>query len=244
MKARNVDTRVNFYEVILIFALGSVAGVVIEGVWSLVTLGMWEYHTALILGPFNIIYGFGAAAMALVGRYAKGLVGSFLIIGLTGALVEYLGSLFQERAFLSRSWDYSSQMGNIEGRVSLLSALAWGALGILFTRMILPPVLRLLRKIRPTRVKILAFSLLLFFAFNSLLTTLALTRWWERRGGLAAEGAIEEFLDESFSNERMRELFPNYVFTGTGSRANGFRAGISVLANVGVRVYGREREEK
>lgn len=42
-----------------LFLIGSVAGVIIEGVFTLVTKGHWESHVVSVFGAFNILYGFG-----------------------------------------------------------------------------------------------------------------------------------------------------------------------------------------
>ena len=213
MTQNNVDTRVNFYELILLFSLGSIAGTLIEGIWALITVGTWQYHTALVIGPFNIIYGFGAVGMALAGAFLRGgILRTFITLSLVGAGIEFLGSLFQERFFLSRSWDYSAQIANIEGRISLLSSLAWGALGVIFLRLILPLILRLFRRISRTRVKIFAIFILVFLTLDGILTVLALSRWQERRAREAADGAFDAFLDEAFPNPKMRKIFSTYVF--------------------------------
>ena len=93
-----------------------------------------------------------------------------------------------------------------------MSSLAWGALGVIFLRLILPLILRLFRRISRTRVKIFAIFILVFLTLDGILTALALSRWQERRAREAADGAFDVFLDEAFPNQKMRKIFSTYVF--------------------------------
>ena len=56
----------------------------------------------------------------------------------SGAAVEYFGSLFQELCFGSVSWDYSDHMLNLGGRVSLKMAFMWGGAGYCVYAVCLP----------------------------------------------------------------------------------------------------------
>ena len=57
---------------------------------------------------------------------SKNLLVQFGVFTVSGAAVEYFGSLFQELCFGSVSWDYSEHMLNLGGRVSLKMAFMWG----------------------------------------------------------------------------------------------------------------------
>ena len=72
----------------------------------------------------------------------------FLAFSASGAAVEYFGSLVQERCFGTLSWDYSQDFLNLGGRVSLQTALVWGALGLLFVWLAFPSISRLLQRMR------------------------------------------------------------------------------------------------
>ncbi len=78
-----------------LFLFGSVVGFVLEGLWCILKKGTWESHSATVLGSFCIIYGFGAVAVYLISMVLKGenLLLQFFLFSVSGALVEYFGSL-------------------------------------------------------------------------------------------------------------------------------------------------------
>ena len=198
-----------------LFLLGSVAGFVLEGLWCILEKGAWENHSATIWGPFCVIYGFGAAAVYLLTAVLKGksLWFQFVLFSVTGALVEYFGSLFQEIVYHSTTWDYSDHFMNFEGRVSLLMSLIWGVLGIAFVRFAFPPLVRLLEKMEGKFWRIVCMALSVFMAVNLLLSSAAVVRWRDRLMDHApAANAFEQFLDSICDNGFMEKNYSNMKF--------------------------------
>ena len=142
--------KVSYASLFWLFLIGSVTGFVLEGLWCIVRKGHWESRTATVWGPFCVIYGVGAVAVDLLAVLLRGRhpVQQFLAFSASGAAVEYFGSLFQERCFGTFSWDYSQDFLNLGGRVSLQTALVWGALGLLFVWLAFPGISRLLQRMR------------------------------------------------------------------------------------------------
>ena len=110
---------VNIYKILLILIIGSFAGVMVELLWCLITNGYLESRSGLVYGPFNMLYGVGAAVLSLTlyrfrnrGRWLS-FLGGFVV----GSVVEYLCSWGQEALLGSRSWDYSGMPFNINGRI-------------------------------------------------------------------------------------------------------------------------------
>ena len=52
--------------------------------------------------------------------------------------LEYFASFIMEKLFKVRWWDYSNDAFNINGRICLRNAIAFGALGVIFTRYLNP----------------------------------------------------------------------------------------------------------
>lgn len=104
----------------------------------------WVYETLLcsfeakqfvnrgfLNGPYCPIYGFGAVINALVlGRIDNPLMIFPAAVVLTTTL-EYLTSLGMEKLFHARWWDYSDKKFNINGRVYLLGAIAFGSFSVI-----------------------------------------------------------------------------------------------------------------
>ena len=130
----------NGYKIALIVFIGSFAGVMLELLWCFARHGYLESRSGLVWGPFNMLYGVGAASLSIIlyrfrnrGKWLS-FLGGFVV----GSVVEYVCSWLQEVLFGSRSWDYSRVPFNINGRICLLYSLFWGALGILWIKDIYP----------------------------------------------------------------------------------------------------------
>ena len=139
----------------------------------------------------------------------------FAVCGFTvsGAAVEYFGSLIQEIVLGSVSWDYSDHALNIGGRVSLQMALLWGVLGILFMRLLFPLLSRLFAKMRGKGWRVACVCVSVFMAVNLLVTAAAVTRWRSRTEGAAPASAAAQWLDAAYDDRTMAALFPNMTFT-------------------------------
>ena len=131
------------------FMLYSFVGWLYESILCSVA-GRKLVNRGFLNGPVCPIYGVGAVAVDLLAVLLQGRhpVQQFLAFSASGAAVEYFGSLFQERCFGTFSWDYSQDFLNLGGRVSLQTALVWGALGFLFVWLAFPGISRLLQRMR------------------------------------------------------------------------------------------------
>ena len=197
-----------------LFFIGSILGFFLEGLWSLLWDGHWINHSATVWGPFCIIYGLGGVAAYLLSVPLKDqnpLV-QFFVFSLSGTVVEYLGSLFQELCFGSVSWDYSDQPFNLQGRVCLQMAVLWGLLGLAFVRLLFPWLNRFFAKRTGKGWNIACAVLSVFMAVNLLVTSLAVMRWEERLQGVARETPAAQWLDENYDNQTMEAIFSNMEF--------------------------------
>lgn len=203
-----------FYKLFWIFLAGSVLGVVVETLWCLASRHHYENRTGLLYGPFSPVYGIGAVALA-VGLYPLqgARDGVILIAGaLIGSVVEYVCSWVQEKGFGSTSWDYSRLPFNLHGRVNLLYSLFWGILAIIWVKEIYPCFSAALL-LMPNDIGIpLTWVLLVFLAIDCVLSALAVARWRGRIMGLAAANGVEYFIDQHFSDARMKKTYTNMVF--------------------------------
>lgn len=203
-----------FYKLFWIFLVGSVLGVVVETLWTLVSRRHYENRTGLLYGPFSPVYGIGAVALA-VGLYPLqgARDGVILITGaLIGSIVEYGCSWVQEKGFGSTSWDYSRLPFNLHGRINLLYALFWGILAIIWVKEFYPRFAAALL-LMPNKVGIpLTWALLVLLAADCVLSALAVARWKGRVMGRAAANNVAYFLDQHYSDARMKKTYTNMVF--------------------------------
>ncbi len=205
---------VTYSSLFWLFIFGSVAGFLLEGVWNVIRKGVWEDHVATIWGPFCIIYGIGAIAMYIISFSIekKKIWFQFITYAVTGSLIEYFSSLFQESCFSSTSWNYHGHFLNIDGRISLSMSVMWGILGVVFIKIIFPPLLKLLESMQHAGWKTACIILSIFMAVNLLVTVIVLSRWQNRLNGVPAENKIQLFIDDIYGNEAMEKRFPNWHF--------------------------------
>ena len=160
------------YKVLLICIAGSFAGVVVEMLWCLVTNGYLESRAGLVYGPFNLLYGAGAALLTVClykyrnRGYQLSFAGGFLV----GSVLEYVCSWGQEVLLGSRSWDYSHMPLNINGRICFVYSLFWGALGILWIKDLYPRMAKYILKIPNRAGKILTWALTASLIVNAIVS--------------------------------------------------------------------------
>ena len=78
------EKKMSFYELFYIFIFGCVFGYVVEVLWSFYRHHIFINHTALVIGPFDIVYGISAMVLSLtLYKYRNGvalLLGIIVII--------------------------------------------------------------------------------------------------------------------------------------------------------------------
>lgn len=205
---------INGYKLLLICFMGSFFGVIIEILWCLLKNGYIESRSGLVYGPFNLLYGFGAVVLTLAlyrfrnnGKWLS-FIGGFL----AGSLVEYLCSWCQETVFDSRSWDYSAMPFNVNGRICLLYSVFWGALGVIWMKVIYPWISSIILKMPNKAGKIITWIFLIFFIVNITASIIAVFRWSQRMDGAVASNGLWRFIDVHFPDSRMEKIYPNMVF--------------------------------
>jgi len=204
----------NAYKLGLILFFGSFAGVVVELIWCLLTNGYIESRAGLVYGPFNMLYGVGAAALSLAlyrfrnrGRWLS-FLGGFVV----GSVLEYFCSFFQQQLFGSVSWDYSHLPFHLNGRICLMYSVFWGFLGVWWIKDIYPRMSRWILRLPNRFGKILTWAMVIFLLFNCTVSGLAVHRWSQRLHGVEASSSLSILLDNHFPNARMEQIYANMTF--------------------------------
>ena len=104
-------------------------------------------NRGFLIGPYCPIYGFGAVIMLILSPYKEHPLIVFSLALMMCTILEYITSFFMEKLFQIRWWDYSHDSFNINGRVCLRNALAFGALGVLFVKYLNPFFMGLINKL-------------------------------------------------------------------------------------------------
>lgn len=205
-----------FKKLFFVFLIGSIVGSLYEEVLYLVQhyLGtgelVWSLRRGVIWGPFNVIYGFGAVIMVyllLRKPYKKWQI--FVYAALLGGVVEYVISFLQEFFTRTTSWDYSGMWLNIHGRTTIPFMLVWGVLGFVLVEYVYPAVSEVIERI-PVRIgDVVYVVLVVFMAFDMLISWTAIIRQTLRHNHLPPYTPIGEFYDKVFTDEYLNHYFPN-----------------------------------
>ena len=112
------------------FLTYSLTGFLMEVAFAAAVEGTAGRKGLLVL-PLCPVYGLGACLILLLPRWVQVRpLALFLLGGLTATAVEYADALYHEKVLGVAFWDYRDLPGNLQGRVCLPFALAWGALSL------------------------------------------------------------------------------------------------------------------
>lgn len=123
-------------------------------------------------GPVCPVYGFGALVVILAfwrepDIRVWNLFFSSMVLTCT---LEYLTSWAMEKLFHARWWDYSQYRFNINGRVCLLGAVAFGAFSVLLIKVVHPRVSAFVDGFSPAAITAASAALFLTGAADCMVT--------------------------------------------------------------------------
>lgn len=199
----------NFFNVFWVFMVASVLGLVIEVIYHAMVYGGYEDRAGVVWGPFSPIYGFGAALMtiALNRFWNRSALFIFVLSGLVGASFEWWVSFFMETAFGIVAWDYTGTFLSIGGRTNFAFFCAWGFLGMVWIKLLLPGVLRVVDAIPLTWRTGLTVVTAIFMLANGAVTLVALNSWYQRAAGIPQTTAVQQYFAEHFDDQFMAHRF-------------------------------------
>ena len=215
----------NFFNLFWIFTVCCVLGLIIETVYHFVVVdpGHYQDRAGLLFGPFSPIYGFGAVLMTVaLNRYHdKNVVLIFLVSAVIGGAFEYLTSWFMQFAFGIVAWDYSGTFLSIDGRTNGMFMAMWGVLGVVWIKLCLPWMLKLVNLIPWNWRYAVTTVCAALMIVDGAMTLLSLDCWYQRMAGKPAETAMAQFFDRNFDNEYMQERFQSMsIDPSNATRAN------------------------
>lgn len=208
----------DYFSLFWIFVFGCMVGLAIETLFRAIQIGSYESRAGLVWGPFSPIYGVGAVALTLLLNrlYHMHSIVVFLISMVVGSLVEFMASWGMEYFWGAIAWDYSGSLGSIQGRTNLAFGLMWGFLGLLWVRVVMPLMKRVLSAINTKNliVRVATITMSVFMAINISITVLALDRESQRASDVSATTWEQEFFDDYFPDSFMQARFENMSVHG------------------------------
>lgn len=154
-------------------------------------------------GPYCPIYGAGAILVLISLSGISSPVLLFFIGAILTCTLEYITSWAMEKLFHAKWWDYSDKFLNINGRVCLLGATAFGTLSVVTIKLLHPVVENYTLRLPDLAISLISLSLLALLLTDTVYTVTS----------------FSEF------NAKLHELTEK--FNGAISLANGQRKSIS-----------------
>lgn len=152
--------KLNYFNLFWVFFVCSVLGLILEEVWHMVVVdpGVYQDRAGMLFGPFSPIYGFGAVlmTMALNRFYKKNPLIIFLVSALIGGAFEVFVGWFMQTSFGVVSWSYSHiRLFGMPDPIAVLTggrtctpfACMWGLGGLIWIKVLLPHLLKLINMI-------------------------------------------------------------------------------------------------
>lgn len=161
---------------ILYFFIYSFVGWLLETSYAYIVLGHFE-NRGFLIGPICPIYGFGMLILTIgLHKYKGHNIKLFFVASIILTYFEYLAGFVLDVIFGLKWWDYSNDFLNINGRVCLSFAFAWGIIALIVVNFIHPFTEKIVDKILgkiPTvitnmLIKVLVMILVIDFCLSSL----------------------------------------------------------------------------
>lgn len=200
-----------------IFMIGNVVGFILETIYALIVPPhRFELRVSVVLGPFILVYGFGAVAITLFLYKMYNQKDSLIFIAsmVIGGGFEYLCSFFQQAVFGTVSWEYSDSPLNISGRTNLLYSFFWGILGLIWVKDMYPVLSRTIQKIPKKIGKPLTIGVSVFMVIDMALSAGAVYRQSERINEIPATNPVQTFFDAYFPDEFLEIIYPHMEYVG------------------------------
>ncbi len=125
-------------------------------------------------GPWLPIYGFGGTSIIiLLQKFKKYPALVFLMATGISGILEYFTSLVLELIFHTRWWDYSDQLLNINGRVSIVNLVLFGIAGLAIVYVAEPLMRKVFRKIEGEIFNVVFALVVILFLVDILLSVVS-----------------------------------------------------------------------
>lgn len=218
--------KLNYFNLFWVFFVCSVLGLILEEVWHMVVVdpGVYQDRAGMLFGPFSPIYGFGAVlmTMALNRFYKKNPLIIFLVSALIGGAFEVFVGWFMQTSFGVVSWSYSHiRLFGMPDPIAVLTggrtctpfACMWGLGGLIWIKVLLPRLLKLINMIPWKRRHSATVILTAVMLIDGVMTLQSLDYWYQRVNGTVRNIPVAQFYDKHFDNEYMENRFQSMTMS-------------------------------
>lgn len=210
---------ISIWKLCVYFILYSFLGYIIETLYGIVTMGVWQSRQSFLYGPFLGIYGVGAVIIILFSQKFnesnfKLFIGGFAI----GTITEYMISFLVETFIGTRWWNYENYILNINGRICLLYSVFWGILTVFLIKKVNPKIEKVIGKIKekvsPKILKTIILAVVIFLVIDCMATCYAQEQFITR---MVVENNIEvlnkEEIKQKYEATYQNEKLSNFINT-------------------------------
>lgn len=162
-----------------------------------------------LVGPYCPIYGVGMGLVLLLTGDTTDIWATFLKAAVYCTVLEYVVSYLMEKLFKIRWWDYSEHKFNLNGRVYLGGAVAFGSLSCGAVYLVQPVFTFLIDQLDTTWLLILAGTLLVIFIADIIFSLFIMAQIRKKSIKFASDGTdeVKEYLfnwlkEKSFAHRR------------------------------------------
>lgn len=207
------NKQITYYKLFWLYLAGGIAGVIIEGIFCLVTKGHWESHVVSVFGTFNVLYGLGAVLLYVgaVKLKDKNIFVRVVLLTMTATILELLSGLLLKYGLGMRAWNYANKFLNYKGLICLSFSLMWGVAAFIICK-VYPYINICLSKLRGRKWNIACVVFTVVLVVDLLLTGVSMVRWSERHYGIRPIFKIVKQFDILAPDEWMQARFMEWKF--------------------------------
>ncbi len=216
-KKRNQVTIHHLFWYFLIF---SVIGLLLETIYCYISVGVLESRKGFIWGPLCPVYGIcGTALIYVLDKIDLKKSWQLFVAGfLIGSVAEYILSYVLEAIYGIRFWNYDYLKFNLNGRISIIFSIYWGALSVIIMRIVKPLIDKFVNKIKPNNKIIIETAIFVFLVIDCIVTVWGIQTYQNRLlynieyktdSNRLLPKIREKIENNYFTNEKMSTTFPN-----------------------------------
>lgn len=202
------------------FLIFSIAGLILETIYCYISVGVLESRKGFIWGPLCPVYGIcGTALIWILDKLEYKKSWKIYIAGMIiGSVAEYVLSYILEAIYGTRFWNYEYLKYNLNGRISLIFSIYWGALSVVLMKVAKPLIDKFVERMKPNKKIVIELGIFVFLIIDCFVTIWGIQTYQNRiLYNIEYKAESERFLpklkekieNNYFTNERMSIIFPN-----------------------------------
>ena len=157
---------------LLIMILSGIFGFIYEEIFYYFDLG-YLVKRGSTFGPWIPIYFFGGLLITIsTYRFKDKPLLVFLLTVIVTGILEFGTGLVLDKVFNLRLWDYNNEIlnfGNIYGYICLRSVLFFGLSGLFLIYIMIPILVRFIKKVNSNIIGIISYLLIVLFVLDVIL---------------------------------------------------------------------------